>query len=60
MHKWINDLAHTRGEEPLTPAETTGLLDVARDVAHRVERKMTPLAAFMVGGHRPILRYPLG
>ena len=49
MDKWIDDLAHTLGEEPLTPAETTRLLDVARDVAHRVERKMTPLAAFMVG-----------
>jgi hypothetical protein len=49
MEKWIVQLARTLGEEPLTPAETTRLLDVARDVAHRVERKMTPLAAFMVG-----------
>ena len=49
MEKWIDELARILGEEPLTPAETTRLLDVARDVAHRVERKMTPLAAFMVG-----------
>jgi hypothetical protein len=49
MKKWIDELARTLGEEPLTPAETTQLLDVARDVAHRVERKMTPIAAFMVG-----------
>jgi Domain of unknown function (DUF6457) len=49
MEKWIDELARTLGEEPLTPAETTRLLDVAHDVAHRVERKMTPLAAFMVG-----------
>ena len=49
MEKWIDELARTLGEEPLTPAETTQLLDVARDVAHRVERKMTPVAAFMVG-----------
>ena len=49
MEKWIVQLARTLGEEPLTPEETTRLLDVARDVAHRVERKMTPLAAFMVG-----------
>jgi hypothetical protein len=49
MEKWIVQLARTLGEEPLTPEETTRLLDVAHDVAHRVERKMTPLAAFMVG-----------
>jgi uncharacterized protein DUF6457 len=49
MENWIDDLARVLGEEPLTPAETTRLLDVARDVAHRVERKMTPLAAFMIG-----------
>jgi len=49
MENWIDELAHVLGEEPLTPAETARLLDVARDVAHRVERKMTPLAAFMIG-----------
>lgn len=49
MDKWIDELARVLGEEPLTPAETARLLDAARDVAHRVERKMTPLAAFMVG-----------
>jgi Domain of unknown function (DUF6457) len=49
MEKWIDELTRTLGEEPLTPAETTRLLDAARDVAHRVERKMTPLAAFVVG-----------
>ena len=49
MESWIDDLARSLGEEPLTPAETTRLLDAARDVAHRVERKMTPLAAYTVG-----------
>ena len=49
MDKWIDELACVLGEEPLTPAETARLLDAARDVAHRVERKMTPLSAFMVG-----------
>jgi Domain of unknown function (DUF6457) len=49
MENWIDELARALGEEPLTPAETTRLLDVARDIAHRVERKMTPLAAFMIG-----------
>ena len=49
MDTWIDGLARTLGEEPLTAAETARLLDAARDVAHRVERKMTPLAAFMIG-----------
>jgi len=49
MDNWIDELANTLGEEPLTSAETTRLLDAARDVAHRVERKMTPLSAFVVG-----------
>jgi hypothetical protein len=49
MDSWIDDFARTLGEEPLTEAETTQLLDAARDVAHRVERKMTPLSAFVMG-----------
>jgi hypothetical protein len=49
MDTWIDDLARALGEEPLTAAETTELLDAARDVAHRVERKWTPLSTFMVG-----------
>jgi hypothetical protein len=49
MDNWIDDLARTVGEEPLTAAETAELLDAARDVAHRVERKMTPLSTFVIG-----------
>jgi hypothetical protein len=49
MDNWIDELARAVGEEPLTSAEKTQLLDAARDVAHRVERKMTPLSAFVVG-----------
>lgn len=49
MDNWIDELARTLGEEPLTAEETTQLLDAARDVAHRVERKMTPLSAFVMG-----------
>jgi hypothetical protein len=49
MDNWIDELARTLGEEPLTAEETTHLLDAARDVAHRVERKMTPLSAFVMG-----------
>ena len=49
MTSWIDELARTFGEEPLSNAETGQLLRVARDVAHRVERKETPLAAFLLG-----------
>ncbi|HEX2284079.1 MAG TPA: DUF6457 domain-containing protein [Mycobacterium sp.] len=49
MDNWIDELARTLGEEPLTAAETAELLDAARDVAHRVERKMTPLSTFVIG-----------
>lgn len=49
MDNWLDDLARSLGEEPLTAAETTQLLDAARDVAHRVERKMTPLSTFLIG-----------
>jgi Domain of unknown function (DUF6457) len=49
MDNWIDELARNLGEEPLTPAEMTDLLDAASNVAHRVERKMTPLSAFVIG-----------
>lgn len=49
MDNWIDELARAVGEESLTSAEKTQLLDAARDVAHRVERKMTPLSAFVMG-----------
>lgn len=49
MDNWIDDLARALGEEPLTAAETAELLDAARDIAHRVERKFTPLSTFVVG-----------
>jgi hypothetical protein len=49
MDNWIDELARSLGQEPLTEAETTQLLDTARDVAHRVERKFTPLSTFVIG-----------
>jgi hypothetical protein len=49
MNNWIDELARALGEEPLTADETARLLDAARDVAHRVERKMTPLSTFVIG-----------
>jgi hypothetical protein len=49
MDNWIDELARALGEEPLTASETAELLDTARDVAHRVERKFTPLSTFVIG-----------
>ena len=49
MDNWIDELARSLGEVPLTAAEMTRLLDAAGDVAHRVERKMTPLSTFVIG-----------
>jgi Domain of unknown function (DUF6457) len=49
MEAWIDRLAAALDEDPLTDAEATRLLGSARDVAHRVERKITPLAAFLLG-----------
>jgi hypothetical protein len=49
MHAWIDRLAEALGEESPSETEATRLLAASRDVAHRVERKMTPLAAFLVG-----------
>jgi hypothetical protein len=49
MDAWIDRLAAALGEDALTEAETTRLLGSARDVAHRVERRITPLAAFLLG-----------
>ncbi|MEO8422622.1 MAG: DUF6457 domain-containing protein [Actinomycetota bacterium] len=51
MNLWMDDLAEMFELDPLTAAETDSLLRVARDVAHRVERKGTPLASFLLGMH---------
>lgn len=47
--EWIDRLAEGIGLEPLTGQEATRLLAASREVAHRVERKVTPLAAFLIG-----------
>jgi hypothetical protein len=46
---WIDELAGALGAEPLSETEVERLLNVARDVAHGVERKVTPLATFLLG-----------
>ncbi len=47
--EWLEELAATLGVPPLTDAQAEGLLAVSREVAHGVERKATPLAAFLLG-----------
>jgi len=49
MSEWIDNLATACEQEPLTEPEIEGLLRIAREVAHRVERKGTPLATFLLG-----------
>jgi tRNA(Ser,Leu) C12 N-acetylase TAN1 len=46
---WIDDLALSLGEDPLSEQEITDLLSIAREIAHRVERKITPISTFVVG-----------
>jgi hypothetical protein len=49
MDAWIDELAEALGEDHLTDEQTDRVLRSSRDVAHRVERKTTPLAAFLLG-----------
>ncbi len=49
MDAWLQRLATTVGVDALSDEQAEVLLDVARDVAHGVERKATPLATFLLG-----------
>jgi hypothetical protein len=49
MERWMDELADALDAERLSKDEVARLLGVARDVAHRVERKVTPLATFVLG-----------
>lgn len=46
---WLEGLAVSLDVDGPGPDEVESLLSVARDVAHRVERKATPLATFLLG-----------
>ncbi len=48
---WVNRLAEELGEAPMGHLEVGKVLKLARDVAHGVERKLAPLAAFAAGVH---------
>jgi len=47
--EWIDELAGRLAQETLSDGETITLLSTARAVAHRVERRITPLSAFLLG-----------
>jgi hypothetical protein len=47
--EWIDELAVRLAQEALSDEETMTLLATARAVAHRVERRVTPLSAFLLG-----------
>jgi len=49
MEDWVDRLAETLGEAPLSGDETARLLAASREVAHRVERRITPLSTFLAG-----------
>jgi hypothetical protein len=47
--EWIDRLAEALGADALDDGQTAALLSASREVAHRVERKTTPLAAYVLG-----------
>jgi hypothetical protein len=46
---WVDGLASELRLDALSKHETDHLLSASREVAHRVERKATPLAMYVVG-----------
>jgi hypothetical protein len=48
---WIGLLARHLEEDALTPKELGQVLKLAREVAHGVERKLAPPAAYLAGIH---------
>lgn len=49
MAEFLEELAGSLGVAVLTEDEVQPLLKAAREVAHRVERKATPLSTYLVG-----------
>jgi hypothetical protein len=47
--EWVNGLATELRLDVLSKHEADHVLSAAREVAHRVERKATPLAMYVVG-----------
>jgi hypothetical protein len=51
MDAWEDTFAAGIGEDPITPEELGMVLRLSRDVAHRVERKLAPVSAYLAGVH---------
>ena len=51
MNEWLVRWAETLGERPVTNEEIGEMLNLSRDVAHQVERKMAPLSTYLAGIH---------
>lgn len=47
LDDWLNAVCAEFGLEPTVPADV--ILDVARDVAHGVERPAAPMTTFLLG-----------
>jgi uncharacterized protein DUF6457 len=46
---WLEDYAAALGASPLGADERRGLLQLAREVAHRTERVNAPLSTYLAG-----------
>ena len=47
--EWVDRLAAELSLDALSPHEKDHLLTASREVAHRIERKATPLAMYVIG-----------
>jgi Domain of unknown function (DUF6457) len=47
----MEELARELGEPPVSQEEMGVVLKLAREVAHSIERKMAPVAAYLAGVH---------
>ena len=48
---WLDRLAQAFELDAPTDEEIAAVLDAARDVAHGVERRITPVSTFLLGMH---------
>lgn len=51
MDEWLDEAAAALGEGPVSGPEVGGMLRLAREVAHGVERRLAPLSTYLVGLH---------
>ena len=49
MDEWLDRLADELEEPRISGDELGALLKLAREIAHRVERRFAPVSAFLVG-----------